>query len=596
MAQSEGKAVINNFIGGLITDYQELNTPQNVTVDEDNCDLDRKGSRKRRLGIDYETGYEFASTTVETTTLQDQYLKTYKWSAINNNGALKFLVVQVGATLSFFDLANDAISPNEKSFTIDLDDHKIGTVSTVASYPVQVTSGKGVLFVVGQYITPFFVEYDEASDDITVTEIDIKIRDLAQQENDASLIESRPTVLTDDRKYDLFNQGWSTMVAGNDSVRYGETVTTTMNALDYYFFATDHYPPKSKPWWVGKRSPIDPGEGGFELFDPNGVYDRVDAGNTLGALGHYILDPFNKDRSTASGIPGFEVEVDNTRPTAVAFYSGRVFYGHKNNIYFSQLLYDDLLNSGKCYQSADPTAESINELIATDGGVILLPESSTIVRLLTVDNFLLVFCENGIWSLSGVSPGDGFSATGHGVGRVTSVGVQSDRSIVTVEGKPIWWNDEGIFALVSEPNKQGLAVQNILDKKIQVFYNAIPAISKVYASGAYDKTNKIVTWIFNSTDEVLHNSKYACNRSINFDVILGAFFPYTISDLEEETPFVVDVFSASDTIRTSSTELVTNGGVTVTDSGIDVYISVESFINSTEGSGVKFLTFASVSI
>lgn len=595
MAQTEGKAVINNFVGGLVTDYHELNTPQNTTVDEDNCDLDRKGSRKRRLGIDYETDYELTATGVDLADLSDLYLKTYKWSAINNDGNLNFLVVQTGSILTFFDLAFDTISANRKDFEVDLDDFKIN-VESVASHPIQVTSGKGVLFVVGKYITPFFIEYDATLDDIETTEIELEIRDLVQQENDSSLIETRPTVLTDDRKYDLFNQGWSTMVAGNDSVRYGETVTTTMNALEYYFFATDHYPPKSKPWWVGKRAPIDPGESGFELFDPTGVYDRVDAGNTLGPLGHYVLDPFNKDRTAVSGIPGFTPEVKDTRPTAVAFYSGRVFYGHENTIYFSQILFEDLLNAGKCYQSADPTAEEINELIATDGGTILIPESSTIIGFTQAGNSLIIFSENGVWMLGGASPGDGFSSTGFSIGKVSSVGLKTNRSIVDVEGMPFWWNDQGIYTLVPDQGKHGFTVQNICHKKVQGFYDEIPTVSKDTAAGAYDDLKKVITWIFNSNEEIIHNNQYACNRMLNYDLLLAAFYPYTLGDLDEDSPFIADVFSSSSRIRTIAEDVVTDSGVTVTDGGEDVFVGVTTYTNTSERTGIKFLTYTPIEL
>ncbi len=614
MAQVEAKATVNNFVGGLVTDFHELNTPQNVTVDEDNCDLDRKGSRKRRLGIDYETDYEFASTTTSTDDFPDKYLKTYKWSAINNDGNLNFLVVQVGATLSFFDLANDSISPNEKSFTVDLDDHKV-SVTTVAPYPIQVASGKGRLFVVGEYITPFRIDYDADTDTITETEIDIRIRDLVQLLNDSDTLgfKTAEADFTDELYYDLYNQGWGTLVSGNDSTSPGSTVTTGVTALGFYRSKIGYLPPKSKPWYVGKRTAIDPGEAGYEIFDPSGVYENVDAGNTLAPLGHFILDPFSKDRTsvllaqqaanpltggTYEVIGAFEIETEATRPSAVAFFSGRVFYGFGNTLYYSQILNEDYGNAGLCYQAADPTAEDINELVATDGGVITLPVSGKIISFIPLDNSLLIFSDNGVWALNGPSLGEGFSATGHSISKISSTGIKTDRSVVIVEGNPIWWNEDGIWALASDQQKQGFSVSNICDKKVQLFYNDIPSISKSYASGAYDRKHKIVTWIFNSESGVIHNSKYACNRCLNYDVLMGAFFPYTISDLVADSPFIVDVFASSDIIRSATQDLVVDrfDDQVVDGVGADVYVNVYTLTDTTEETGIKFLTFTPVEI
>lgn len=613
MAQVEGKAVINNFVGGLVTDFHELNTPQNVTVDEDNCDLDRKGSRKRRLGIDYETGYEFGDTVVSTNLISETYLKTYEWEAVNNDGNLNFLVVQVGNVLSFFDTANDAISPNEKSFTIDLNTYKTSAVTTVAPYPIQVTSGKGLMFIAGKYITPLRVEYDEDTDTITVTQITMRIRDLVQMLNDADTqgFKTSEADFTLELYYDLYNQGWGTLIKGNDSNNPGAVVTQGMTALGFYRALIGQYPPKSKSWFVGKRGPIDPGEAGFEVFDPSGVYEMVEAGSTLAPLGHFILDPFNKDRNAAiaaqqaanpltSGFyltTDFPVEVDLTRPSAIAFYSGRLFYGHKNTIYYSQVLNDDFDNAGQCYQAADPTAEDINELVATDGGTILIPTSGSIVRFVEFQNSLLVFTDNGIWALGGPALGEGFTATGFSLSKVSSVGISSDRSVVLVEGTPMWWNDVGIFVVAPDQAKQSFSVQNICDKKIQVFYDAIPAGNKPHASGAYDERKKVVSWIFNSNSSMIHSNPYACNRVLNYDLLLGAFFPYTISDLTVDSPFIVDVFSASDTVREIEEIVIQdNLGSDITDGGNDVFIESISFVTASDDTGIKFLTFTPVGI
>jgi len=169
MARTEAKVTVNNFVGGLVTDYHELNTPQNVTVDEDNCDLDRKGSRKRRLGIDYEDGYEFSDNTIAASSFSDYYLKTYKWKSVNNDANINFLVVDLANIIEFYAMALPSLSPTRKAFEVDLDDHLAPGATTSARSGIQVDAGDGVLFVVGEYLEPFFITYNEDTDTSTET-------------------------------------------------------------------------------------------------------------------------------------------------------------------------------------------------------------------------------------------------------------------------------------------------------------------------------------------------------------------------------------------------------------------------------------------
>ena len=613
MARTEAKVTVNNFIGGLNTDHHELNTPQNVTVDEDNCDLDRKGSRKRRLGIEYEQDYQFSTNTIDEDALDEIYFKTYEWSAINNNAHLNFLIVQHGSLLEFYDLNFDTLSTHRKSFEIDLEDHKIAGAITTANTGIQVTDGKGVLFVVGKYIEPFYVEYDGDTDTITTTTIELRIRDLTQLYNHPETVgfKTSEADFTLELYYDLYNQGWGSLVNGNDSNNPAPEVIQGQTALGFYRSAIGMYPPKSKPWWVGKRSPIDPGEAGFDVFDPSGVYEMVEAGSTLAPLGHFIINPFNIDRSAAIAAQqaanplsagfyletNFPIVTDFTRPNAVAYYAGRIFYGHKNTIYYSQVLYDDLNNSAKCYQLADPTAEAINELVATDGGTALIPTSGEIIAFVAMENSLLIYSDNGIWAIGGAVPGEGFSATGFSISKISAIGASSPRTIVDVEGTPYWWADEGIFTLQPEAQRQGgFQIVNICTKKVQEFYDDIPKTSLVYASGAYDSVKKVITWIFNSQSTPIHGSVYACDRNLNYDVMISAFYPYTISDLEFNSPFIVDVFAVETVLQVTTEENVVNSAeVEVVNSAlVQVVTNALSLGNSGLTVGIKFMTITPV--
>lgn len=600
MPRIQSKVTVNNFVGGLVTDFHELNTPVNVTVSEDNCDLDRKGSRKRRLGIDFEPGYELSTDSWSLAVIDSLYLGDQVWESVNNEGNQNFLVVQVGSKLYYYDMTKDPVSSGLLPFTTDLTTHKATSAITndqIASDGVSIASGKGVIFICGSVLTPFYVTYNADTNTITETEIDIKIRDLKLQSG-VTDYEDAPKDIDYKLKYDYFNQGWYySKILDVDHKSYD-------SVLDLYYYREklapnsgfSHYPPLCKSWWVGKVNAVNGGiPDTFQTFAPL-VYDAVYTGNLLAPLGHYIVDPFNIDRSGVSGIAGFQIEQSPDRPTSTAFYAGKVFYGWKNQIFFSQTLIDDLGVSGKCYQQADPTAESINNLVATDGGVIPLQYSGEIIAMVPYENSLIVFCTNGVWAISGGSVGQGFSADSFSIYKITSVGAISPRSVISVDGTPFWWSKIGIYMLTSTPAKQGFNVENICKDKIQLFYDAIPGTSKLTATGAYDRLRKIVVWIYNGNTDPIDGNVYFCNKVLNYDTLLGAFFPYTISDLTSLTPRVADVFALLDVSTTLETVDVTDGAGNIVVDSLGAAVTVQETIlgnfDNQSSIGVKFLTFA----
>lgn len=601
MANVEGKAQVSNFVGGLVTDFHELNQPQNTTVDEDNCDLDRKGSRRRRLGIDFEPGYEVSDVTWSTSALAGYYLGNQTWEAVNNDGSKNFLVVQIGPKLYYYDLSVDPVSSGLMPFTTDLTAHKFsGAVSDidVAATQASITSGKGIIFVCGGKLTPFYVQYHEDTNTITEVELDVRVRDLKLQSGETDF-ELQPTSIDYKKRYDYFNQGWyiTNMFAGIP----GEDRLITEPLLDFYYTNYSHYtttmtnayPPLSKAWWIGQAA-ADGDKHNHIRFDIS-WYKTPYVGNLLAPLGHYIVDPFNIDRSSVSGVAGFTIEQSNDRPTAIAFYAGKVFYGWKNQILFSQTLIDDFGVAAKCYQSADPTAQDINNLVATDGGVIPLQYSGAIVTMVPFENSLLIFCTNGVWALGGGNIGSGFAADGFALYKISSVGALSSRSVVLVDGTPTWWSKIGIYMIASSQSKQGFSAENMLKDKAQLFYDAIPGVSKLFAAGAYDRLKKVIVWIFNGLTTPIDGNSYFCNRCLNFDTLLGAFFPYTLSDLSDLTPRVADVFPLFDvSTSTVSEDVVDALGANVVDAlGADVTVNdtvIGNFDNQSN-IGVKFLTF-----
>jgi hypothetical protein len=588
MATASDKKMMNNFVGGLVSDYHELNTPVGVSVDELNCHLNRKGYREKRKGIALESGYVQNSFNVNEPT--ECWMQAFDWKSVGNDGQKDFIVIQSGATLSFFDQSAASLSASALPFTVNLDSFLITGASTQANSGVQVSSGKGALFVAGKFISPFYIEYSSASNTITTTSVSFKIRDFSEQ--DPSLAaDTKPATLTAKQKYDLYNQGWHVSgIFAYDSHTAIGGLPNIYNPLDFYFTAEGVYPPKNKPWFSGKR----PGDAGLDYFDPSGTYDMAYGGNTLAPLGHYILDPFHKDRSTASGISGLLTEIENSRPNTTAFHAGRCFWGHKNTLYFSQVLEHDLTRAGKCYQDADPTSEDVSDLIATDGGTLLIPAMGEITVLFPMQNVLLVFATNGIWAVTGGTTDDGFSATNFSVTQVSSVSLLGVKTLISVDGSPCFWGEDGIYSVKLGFNRGGgFEMVNLLDKKLQEFYNAIPAIQKVYAGAGYDRHNQTIVWIYDldSSD----TNKYVCRYVLNFDMIVGAFYPYKITDLVTSPIQVVGIVHYRGFASTLTQEQVTTVlAANVTDSISNTYSYVSDLTSTFATSGIKFLTVKGV--
>jgi hypothetical protein len=205
VARATANKLYRTFTKGLITEAGYLTYPENASTDELNTVIKVKGSRSRRLGIDFEPSS--AALTVSSFT-SSSTTNEYGWHNVGEDSSVNFLVCQIGSTLHFFNM--DATPATKKGFTVDLTSFKVDTASAtmVANEVCQFASGKGFLFVVHPYTEPVVVEYDDNTDTITATQILVQIRDF-DGVNDGLGNEEQPTTLTKEHLYNLKNQGWA---------------------------------------------------------------------------------------------------------------------------------------------------------------------------------------------------------------------------------------------------------------------------------------------------------------------------------------------------------------------------------------------------
>lgn len=576
MPRAEGNKAYTQFVGGLITEAGPLTFPENASKDEDNCVLLRKGNRKRRLGLDYESSFSLSSLSYTDLNLTTDYITTFVWSSVGGDGNKNFLAVQIGAMLHFYDLAVTPLSGAKKSFTVSLSAYAAAGASNIDRSKVTMDSGKGYLFVVGARIDPIYIKYDSDLDTITTVQPDIKIRDFEGVEDNLGVTEE-PATLSDEHSYNLKNQGWESPGTG-----VADPVTT-------YFSSKAVYPPNSKQWWVAKDS--------SENFSAD-ILTKYNQGNMESPKGHFILNAFNKDRATASGIVGLSSVIETSRPAAVAFFAGRVFYAglssseNNGSVFYSQIIESDS-NIGRCYQSGDPTSEDVPDLIDTDGGVLQIPEIGTVHNLFVMEEGLLVFANNGTWIISG--PDQQFTATSFNVNKISSVGIFGPESLVDVEGVPFWWAEQGIYTLSVNQVSLKLFAQSLTDTTIASYYLDIPSLSRVYCKGVYDPSEKVLKWFYANTQD---NSdfKHRYDRVLNFDTTINAFYPWSISPLDSDSPYIASVFTIpSLTSLTEDFTVVDSVGDTVVDSsGNTVIITADTLQGGITQTGI--LTFAQTAV
>ena len=102
----------NTFVKGLVTEASPLTYPENASLDEDNFVLKRNGSRERRLGLDYETGYALTATGISAIQIEGSKQSSHKWDNPGGDTSVSIGVIRIANKLWFVDLLTDSPSGN----------------------------------------------------------------------------------------------------------------------------------------------------------------------------------------------------------------------------------------------------------------------------------------------------------------------------------------------------------------------------------------------------------------------------------------------------------------------------------------------------
>ena len=529
MPQSLIQRTVNTFVKGLITEASELTFPENASVNELNCSLERDGTRRRRKALTYEENFVLSDVAIP----EGALVQTLDWFNVAGQTNLEFLVVQVNNILYFYEKSADPLSGNKYYATVNLNTYTASNNLSPSEERIQVTSLNGALIVASPAINTFYVEFD-TSTGFSETVIAFKERDFDWQGSDTEVTneyfayDSSPSL---QRTYDSLNVGWPTSIA------------------NYATYALTH------AWYAGKDA-----AGAFNSTDWNEIY----TGTSLASNGRFVVNVFSKTRT------GLVTEVETGRFRSVAAYAGRVFYAgidsakNGGKVYFSRLT-ERLADVGNCYQVYDPTSEVISDLLDTDGGVVRIPDAHNIRKLHVLGASLLVFAENGVWAVAGVD--NVFRATEYAITRISDTGLTNENSFIVADGLPVWWSKTGIYAIQQGESLSVPTAQNLSLPTIQTFWNAIPNEKKAQVRVEYDKVNQRVFWLYPDATESID---YKYNNILVMDLALQAFYPWKIADQDTDTSYIIGTSYYSGLGSTETELQVVDGADTIVNGSDDV--------------------------
>lgn len=503
----------------------------------------------------------------------------YLWEAAAGDGENAIVVLQIGNTLHFYLTDGEAVSDDHFD-TLDISTFlPSGSTETTSTVECQFAAGKGFLFVAHPFLDSFYCTYDPDAASVSAIQISPQVRDF-EGVDDGLETNERPAALTEAHEYNLLNQGWDTDVLDISGGGTGYPLTVWEGAR------ADE-PSNADAWFFY----VIPSSGlSFSLLEK-------DFGNSPRPKGHFILDYYNQDRNavtpveTARTLLGLTSTTSGTaRSSTIAFFAGRVWYagckgaGYSNRILFSQIIERDA-QIGECYQQNDPTSQDFFDLLPSDGGTILIPDSGTIVKLFAFEDSILVFATNGVWKIAG-SEGIGFRANDYSVVKMSSIPTLSASSFVSISGTPSFWNTEGIYTM--QPSEAGVStIVSITDTSIKAFLDDIPHESKKYVRGIYNRSTRLVTWVYRSTEPDTITERYSYDGVLNLNTLSGAFYPWTV-DTSDVTIKGVLVALAQENEANSG--IVTNNALaTVTNAALETVYAFDDIVSQRTTDVTKFV-------
>jgi len=265
------------FAAGLNSDASPLVFPENFSVDEQNFEILKDATRRRRRGI---TKEDAAGGYVPDSVDTNYVTRSFKWNDVAGDPNVNFIVIQYGPSLHFY-VDGQPVGSSKLSFVLDLTLYLTSTSlsATLPTLPIDAGFGRGHFFVTHKLLHPFYVKYDSTTDVFTATLIDITERDF-EGVTDGITDTASPVSATDGHKYNLYNRGW-----------LKADVTT-------YVTSKSKYPSKNMVPWLGYRRVTTAGvaeQDWTKAFSPDKLVAELFQ-DAPAPTGHFIRNPFNTSK------------------------------------------------------------------------------------------------------------------------------------------------------------------------------------------------------------------------------------------------------------------------------------------------------------
>ena len=317
--------------------------------------------------------------------------------------------------------------------------------------------------------------------------------------------------------HNLYNAGW-----------------TEANMVSYAANNTSYKWPSTKQVMsAGKDS-----SGNFSATE----LDKIDFGTTPAPKGKLYADIRQPEYKTDDS--SYNSDYATNYPACVGSFSGRMFFGgmdyrhFANWVFFTPIL--DLrpeeqvataggsqpVQAANCYQKNDPTAEYESALLATDGGVIIIPDMGSAKQFISLEKALIIVADNGVWAITGSTSDTGFTADAYSVDRISNIGCRAAKSIVVANKSVIFWADTGIYEVTPSDIPGKYITNNLTIDTIHEFFKTISADARQNAISYYDRFNQRIYWAY-KTATTLSTAKHHDSELI-LDLKLKCFHPPTV--------------------------------------------------------------------
>ena len=234
-------------------------------------------------------------------------------------------------------------------------------------------------------------------------------------------------------------------------------------------------------------------------------------------------------------LPKSDGETLQRGPTACGFYAGRAWFAGINSstyadtVFFSQIAQKAAV-FGACYAKADPTDPREAQVVADDGGFIVIPNLGKVQRMLPMRDALLIFSNQGVWEVSGARGNTFFTATDYTVRKVTESECTSPYSARVIGNQAIYTGDRGIHSLSPNQYTSLLEEQNISLPRIQTLWNDIPTANQEKVQTVYDEALDRIYFLYDDGTAVDSHHYQFC---LVLDLRVGAYYKWKFNETED---------------------------------------------------------------